>query len=382
MTAAAQSPSAREAEVDRPDAAPRTGVRPMRRDDIPAVEAIFARAFAKGRSTTGLAAYIEAIFFGSPHYGEDHGSIVYDDGKGRITGAILAIPMPFSVHGRRLTARLLCAFMSDGTRAGALGAARLARSVRAGQVDMCFSDNATPVSADHWIASGGIVLPVESLEWRRAFQPLGAAARGAGRNAPQALLRAACAPLRLADRLLLSWKPSIRPVPAPGCAAARAPLSAFLDCAGPMTERFAVRPIWSREDFDWLTRVAAMNDRLGTLQCRTVEKAGETVGAFLFFGVPGATATVMNLVCREGCEHDVVAQMFSCLAGEGYVAATGMAQPFMMNAIMRQRRLTFLHRGYFCLNSRHDDLVEAARMGDIYVGGLASESWSRLVTDF
>jgi hypothetical protein len=33
------------------------------------------------------------------------------------------------------------------------------------------------------------------------------------------------------------------------------------------------------------------------------------------------------------------------------------------------------------LNTRHPDLLEAARRGDFYIGGLASESWSRLVTD-
>src|SRR5690606_18068632 len=119
-------------------------------------------------------AYIETVFFGSPHYSEEHGSIVYDDGRKGVTAALLSLPMPFVAHDRPVMARLLCAFMSDGTKGGMLGAARLARSLRAGQVEFCFSDNASPVSADHWVASGGIALPVESLEWRRAFQPLGA----------------------------------------------------------------------------------------------------------------------------------------------------------------------------------------------------------------
>lgn len=364
-----------------PAAAPaHAGVRPMRRDDIPAVAAMFEAVFAKGRPTGDLAAYIETLFFGSPHYSEEHGSVVYDSARDGISSAILAIPMPFSVHGRPVMARLLCAFMSHGDKA-ALGAARLARSLRAGQVDMCFSDNASPVSADHWSAVGGIMLPVQSLEWQRAFQPLGAAVLSACRGKSVRLLHAA-APLRLVDRMLLSWKPSLRPQPVPGCTARRADPTEFLDCARPMFERFAIHPVWTKESFDWLAGIAAMNGTLGALDCRIVADRNGTIGAFLFFGRPGAAATVMNLVCAEGRERDVVGQMFACLAEEGYALATGMAQPFMMNAIMRQRRLSFRHRGFFYINSRHDDLLETARRGDIYIGGLASESWSRLVTDF
>lgn len=357
------------------------GVRPMTRDDIPAVAAMFEAVFARGRPTGHLPAYIETVFFGSPHYSEEHGSVVYDDGRTGVSSAVLSLPMPFSIHGETVMARLVCAFMSDGSKASVLGAARIARSLWQSQVEMCFSDSSSPTSANHCTTSGGIVLPVESLEWRRVFLPLSAAALNARHGRPRGFLPAV-APLRLLDRLVLAWKPSIRPRPAAGCSARAAPLSAFLDCAGSMTERFAVRPVWSQADFDWLTRTAALNTGLGRLQCRVVEKAGQTLGAFLFFGRPGQTACVMNVLCDEGYEFDVVGQMFACLAEEGYALASGIAQPFTINAVMRQRQLTFKHRGYFCLSTRRGDLVEAARKGDIYIGGLASESWSRLVTDF
>jgi hypothetical protein len=74
--------------------------------------------------------------------------------------------------------------------------------------------------------------------------------------------------------------------------------------------------------------------------------------------------------------------MFSSLDAEGYAAASGISQPFMMNAISRQRWLSFKHRGYFCLVTRHAEITDAALRNDIYIGGLASESWSRLLTDF
>src|SRR5699024_2833930 len=92
-----------------------------------------------------------------------------------------SLPMPFIVHDRPVTARLLCAFMSDGTRSGAIGAARITRSLGSKNNEFCFTDNASPVSAAHWAAGGGFTLPVQSLEWRRAFQPVGGLFSGIGR---------------------------------------------------------------------------------------------------------------------------------------------------------------------------------------------------------
>lgn len=383
MTADMDLPPDRGNPVEAENAAPRrAGLRPMKREDIPAVESIFRTAFAKGRPTGDLASYIETVYFGSPHYSEENGSIVYDDGRNGVTSAILSLPMPFVAHGEPVMARLLCAFMSDGTKGGALGAARMARSLRSEQVEFCFTNNASHVSADHWAAAGGVALPVESLEWRRGFQPLAAALSDLEGGGGLRFLHALAPLARTLDRAILSRKPWIRPAEAAGCVTKQASPQAFIEHAGPMTERFAVRPVWTQDYFDWLLRIVSMNATLGRLHCRTVEKAGRTIGVFLFCGEPGATAKVLNLICKEGHEFDVVAQMFATLAGEGYVAATGMAQPFTINAVMRQRRLTFRHRGYLCLNTRHDDLLAAARGGGIYVGGLASESWSRLVTDF
>lgn len=358
-------------------------VRAMKRDDIPAVEAIFRTAFARGQSTGDLASYIETVFFDCPYYSEAHGGLVYDDGRNGIRAALFSLPMPFISHGRPVIARLLCAFMSDGTRSGALGAARITRYLSLENGEFYLSDNASPVSVSHWLAGGGTMLPVQSLEWRRAFQPVSALLSGRRRGRRTGRLPRAAAPiLRALDRVVLACKPHLTPAPMPGCTTKTVPAQEFFDHADAMTQRFAVRPAWNRDYFDWLLDIAARNRTLGPLQCRTVKKDGRTIGVYLFAGQPGATARVLNFLCEERREFDVMAQMFASLAAEGYVDAAGMAQPFMMNAVMRQRRLVFHYRGYFCLESRYRDLIEATKTGDFYAGGLASEDWSRLVTDF
>ncbi|PJR15938.1 GNAT family N-acetyltransferase [Sinorhizobium meliloti] len=366
------------------DTGQRRGTRPMAPDDVAAVGRLFNRIFRRHdqASDDDLGRYLQTVFFGSPHYSPELGSVVHENGANGIDSAILSVPMAFMVNGRPTMARLLCAFMADG-KAGAVGAARLARTMRAARQDMCFSDNASPVSADHWVAGGGIVLPIQSLEWQRSFLPLTAAAILAGRHFPIARSRVLVGVLRPIDRALRRLRPSMRPKTEGECRSEAARVEEFLQCASAMLERFAIRPAWSPAEFDWLVRVASMNRNLGTLQCRKVVLPdGRTIGAFLYFGKQDAAATVLNLVFEEGRERDVAAAMFAQLDAEGYAVAVGMAQPFLMNAISRQRWLSFRHRGYFCMVTRHADLKEAAERNDIYIGGLASETWSRLLTDF
>ncbi len=360
------------------------GTRAMTRGDIPAIGRLFNKVFRRRDRAAGqdLGRYIETVFFGSPFYAPEQGSIVHENGTGDIDSAILSVPMEFDASGRRIVARLLCAFMVDG-KGGAAGAARLARTVRAARQDLCFSDSASPVSADHCVVGGGYILPIQSLEWQRFFRPLAAAAVIAGRRMPILRARVVVGALRLIDRVLRRWSPSSKPTGARGCQAKTASLDEFLRCAAPMLERFSIRPTWSKSEFDWLVNVASMNKNLGALQSRKViREDGRTIGAFLFFGKSKGLASILNVLCEEGSEADVTAAMFACLDEEGYAVALGMAQPFLMKAISRQRWLCFRHRGYFCMVTRHADVKEAALCNDIYIGGLASESWSRLLTDF
>lgn len=356
----------------------------MSRGDIPAVARLFSKIFRNRKDAVapGLEAYLETVLFGSPHYRPERGSIVHDSSTGEVDSTILAIPMEFSVHGRPIIARLLCAFMADG-KEGAAGAARLARQMRAAKQDMCFSDNSSPVSADHWVAGGGVVLPIQSLEWRRIFRPLVAGAVATSRRMPWLASPGILRPLRRLDRAISQRRSSITPAAVPGCRTIPASPDEFLHCAGPMIERFPIRPVWAKQEFDWLFLVAAMNRSLGELHCRmVVDQDGRSIGAFLFFGKAGAAATVLNIVCAANREFDVIGQMFASLDAEGYASASGISQPFLMNAISRQRWLSFKHRGYFCMVTRHAEIKDAALRNDIYIGGLASESWSRLLTDF
>lgn len=368
----------------RPLREPSRCVRPMEAADLPAVGRLFNKAFRRKNEEPqqDLLGYLDHVFLQNPGYAPEHGSIVHKDGTGRIDSALLSLPMSFHAMGHRITARLLCAFMADG-RAGFAGAAKLARAIRLSQPDLCFSDNASPVSADHWITGGGFMLPIQSLEWRRTFRPFQGGFERLRETMPAFRHLRLTPLLKPADLVARRLFGAFVPPGPPGMASIEAGLDEFLACARQMTERFAIRPDWSREDLAWLMDTAALNTSLGQLRCKiAVNAQGATVGCYLFSGRPGEMAHVLNVLCLEGREFDVVGHMFADLAASGYAAARGMAQPFLMNALMRQRQMNFRHRGYFCMVTQHRDIREAALRNDIFIGGLASESWSRLLTDF
>lgn len=144
------------------------------------------------------------MFFGSPVFHPDHGSVVYDAGENGVTSVILAVPMRFVANGKTITARLLCAFASKG-KLGALGAARLSRGMRATKHDMLFSDTASRQRRS-LIAIGGNMLPMESLQWHKALKPFCAIALGMPRRSQLAKSTPALMVLGFADRILRSWK--------------------------------------------------------------------------------------------------------------------------------------------------------------------------------
>ncbi|CAN7648937.1 GNAT family N-acetyltransferase [Rhizobium sp. LjRoot98] len=356
----------------------------MERSDLPAIADLFTRTFRKNNQATDsqLAGYLETVFFSSPLYTPDVGSLVHLNETSTIDSAILAMPVEFIVHGRPVTARVLCAFMAEG-KSGAAGAARLARMLRAARQDFCFTDNASPVSADHWVAGGGLVLPVQSLEWHRTFRPAAAALDMARRRVKLLAKLPLQGLARIADRFVRRSRTSFAAAPQDGVTSTPISLPQLMEQAQVMMERFSVHPVFSKPEFDWLVAAAKLNTSLGELQCRSITDAqGKIIGCYLYFGADGRNAVVMNVFCHERQEALVVAQIFADLDNLGYASAQGMAQPFLTQAVLRQRHLVHKHTGYFCLVTRHADLKEAAIGDGFYAGGLASESWSRLLHDF
>lgn len=227
------------------------------------------------------------------------------------------------------------------------------------------------------------MLPVQSLEWRRTFRPTGAMMERIRTKLPwlnEPFLSIAAYPV---DQMARRMMPSLAARQELRGRWVTADVDRLLHCFQTMTRHFSLRPSWSKDEFIWLLENAASNQMQGTLTSKVLlDREDKEIGACIYFHRPRRTAHVLNVLSEPGHEVGVVEAMFAELEASGHVAARGMAQPFLMNALLRTGRTSFVNRGYFCMTTDRKDVRNAVVHDDLYVGGLASESWSRLLTDF
>ena len=158
---------------------------------------------------------------------------------------------------------------------------------------------------------------------------------------------------------------------------------AFVAQAPGYLTHYAFRPVWSPEELSWLVRMASENVTSGPLRIRTVlDRTKRAIGCFVYYGAPGATAQVLNVLAVQGKEIEVVGAMFRHLDQFACAGAVGRAQPALIEGLARQRTLTLRHGAFVCVLTRQADIREAIERGDVYLGGLVGETWSRLMSDF
>lgn len=356
----------------------------MRPSDVPAVARLFLKIFRGADKPAGpeLQDYLRTLTLESPSYDETMGAQVYQQQDGRIRSALLAVPMRFVACGSVLPGRLLGVFMTDADKEAA-GAAQLILALRPRRSDFAFCDSASPTSSNHLLAIGGKPIPVQNLEWARSFRPFGAlAARFAERFLRGKLLGL---PLltRPLDRLLRRLRPGEGSTEPAAASVAEMSVPTFLLQAPRLIAHYAVRPLWAEEELSWLVFLAAQNTRLGAFTIRAVIDArGAIIGCFVYYAAPGRTAHVLNVLSLPGQEPAVLSAMLRHLDDTGHVEARGRAQPALMVGLSLQRWLVFRHRAFAFALTRVPEINDAVARGDVYVGGLAGEDWSRLLRDF
>jgi len=359
-------------------------VRPMRPSDVPAVAQLFLKIFreADKPADADLQDYLATLTLASPSHDDMTGTQVYEQQDGRIRSVLLAVPMRFVAGGTVLPGRLLGAFMTDADKEAA-GAAQLILALRPRRADFAFCDSASPTSRNHLLAIGGKPIPAQNLEWARSFRPIEALA---GRFAERLLggkgvgLSILARPL---DGLLRRLRPEQNAAEPGAASVMKMPVSSFLEHAPRLIAHYAVRPLWDEAELSWLVSLAARNTRLGAFTIRAVaDRLGAIIGSFVYYAAPGRTAHVLNVLSLPGREPAVLDAMFRHLDETGHVEARGRTQPALMAGLSLQRWLVFRHRAFTFVLTRVPEINDAVARGDVYVGGLAGEDWSRLLTDF
>ncbi|MFE0018154.1 hypothetical protein ACFWXH_25150 [Mesorhizobium sp. NPDC059054] len=354
-------------------------VRAMNIDDIPAVRALFKLVFRPHSKSCNenFDRYFQRLFFENAYYDPAIASIVHENDHGEIDSVVAALPIPYTVNGQSIMGRLLCAYMMK-PGGSPRGAAELTLSLRPSEKIFSFSDSAAPVSLRHFEAIGGVTLGAHGLGWTRIFKTGSYVTKYVANRLPFLGGLASNAVGKILNPLF----------PVSQAAKSRATVKEIaqdeaISLIPVLLKSYPAHPAWTEDDFSWLLGMAMENRAMGTLRLFAInDRAGSPTGFFCYYRRPNGMAQVLSVIAKSGTERHAVDGMLFHLQEEGHIAAQGRVDPRYLSALSQQSTMFFRLATNVCVLTARADVLSAVQQNDIFIGGLAGESWSRLSTDF
>ena len=350
-------------------------------DDVPAVAALFGRAYPEHRwaSQSACESYIREMLFNNPWRDPELPSWVTEE-HGRITGVYGVMPRPMLLCGRPIRVAVTCLFMVDPDQRNGLTALQLGRACLSGPQDLTLADGAHDLSRRLWIGIGGTAPLLYSLHWTRPLRPA---------------------------RYLLSLLEEHSALPFPLTLAAR-PLGALIDVLaarlrpnrfyreeGEVTEDAldsatmlahlpevfddnALQPVYDARTLAWLLEQAARKTRLGPLRARAVlDGERRLIGWYLYYVRAGGVGEVLQIAARNGSFDRVLRRLLADAWRHGAAALRGRLDPRYVQELSVRHCWLRREGTWTLVHSRHADIIAAIQQGDAFLSRLEGEWWLR-----
>ncbi|MFA5900367.1 MAG: hypothetical protein WC829_14790 [Hyphomicrobium sp.] len=355
-------------------------VRPIHRDDVPAVAEMFTRVFMKRRAAAGVAlyAYLEDLLF--PASGGEPRSRVFVDAAGGVRGFIGVWPRRMVLEGRTIEAAAAGSLMVDHPETYPTAGARLLRSYLSGPQDLSFSETANAISQRMWEKVGGERLPVASLDWLRVLSPAGFSVATASRAfRPLWMMRPLAAGI---DRVIeaAGSNPFVLAGDTAGFRDADATQSEILQLIPELSRAYQLRPDWHSPELELLLSHAQTKERYGELHSRIVyaQRTGNPVACYLYYARRGDTARVLQVLAQPEATGAALDSLFRHAAALGCVGVRGRSDPGLLDALV-SRRCVLYSGAAMVIHARNKALLDEVRRSRTLLSGLAGESWNRLI---
>lgn len=354
-----------------------TDVRPLEREDIPAIADLFRTAMGPDNmlSQPWLADFLRATLLESPWLDPEIPSLVATADEGHIAGFIGSNVRPVLVDGTRLRGACCAHLVVDETaRSSALGPQLLGRYM-SGVQDITFTDTATEVVARLWRSFGGradlgrstgFMLVLRPGPWAAAV----ARARIQGRRAP-GLANVPALPFHIGGARLTGHRE-----PEPGVPGE----AEVLTSAGFVEHRAAVlKGVRVHVDYDE-TYARWLFGRLDSLYAtshvvrKLVRRGGRSVGWFVYVHDPGGPARVLQVAARERDTDAVVEALISDARGRGATVLTGRIEPNLAEPL-RKRWAVLGFDARALVHAKDTSVLEAVTTGPTLLTRLDGEWW-------
>jgi hypothetical protein len=355
-------------------------IRTFAAEDIPAVAQLFQDNFRQTGTIAPLSlqSYLHELFLEHPWFDPEIASRVYVTSKDKVIGFIGILPMRMSFRGQHLRAAVACSLMVDKPHENPIAGAKLMRSFLAGPQDFSFSETANPISQRMWKQLGGETAPYCNNGWIRALRPLGFAASYLG-HWPARLLRPVT---RLSDAAILQMNRNplkINTTSKAQLCDEEADDELLCRLIPQLSKSFALHPQEDEQDLKWRLSHAAQKSFYGRLHRRCVfSKRHKALGCYLYYGQPGGTAYVLQILARHEDVDSVIDALMVHARDQGCIEIRGRTHPLILENLLH-RRCLFVRSAATVVHSRNDELLKAIRSGEALIMGLAGETWTHLI---
>lgn len=353
-----------------------TPIRPLRRDDLAAVVALYAELdrLPAGRPTDGYHDFFARALLAPPLADPELPALVYEDPDDGVVGVMGVHPRRYVFGERQI--RLACSgplIVRPDHRPRGLGAL-LMRSFLAGAQEMSFNDRSIEETHQMWRLLGGSTETGSSIEWVRVLAPAGHANKRLARR-----LTGRASPPGGAAAAALDGVVGRRRRPSQPASGGSEPLDAegMIDLVARLRRPFALRPGYTPEYleaiYDLMGRTV-LGDRVVRRLVRRDD--GRPIGAYVMIVARHGTANVVNVITSWDSARVVLEHLLHDAAENGAVEASGRVEPELLPHLSGLG--CRLRPGPWAMaSSSEPELVNATLSGRSLISRMDGEWWMR-----
>ncbi|TPL01212.1 MULTISPECIES: hypothetical protein [unclassified Mesorhizobium] len=359
-------------------------VRPLAAGDLEHVAALFLMKFRhrrlqRDRAIAQTADYMRELYLD----GDESEALVQIDPQGRLGGFMGVLKARYELNGSALNAAIIGPFMTDSNTDHGWAGPQLLRTLHQGEFDLYLTDSANRTSLAFARPMKYQLLPVHCLEWTCVFRP-GAMAAAALRRKWPGLPRLALDPFAKAFDALARrrFEPSAQHSSSQRIH--REPIDAvrFAERLPILMTDYSLRPSWMDGELPRLLALAAEKRADGPLHFGgTYDETGKMLGCYAFYGQAGGVANLLQIQASGSHWGATLDALIAAARDMGCVGIAGQSQSRFMPQLFGHQHVFFRYAGGTMVRSRIAEVAEAVRSGDIFIGGLMGDRWTRLSSD-
>ena len=368
-------------------AAQHGSVRPLAAGDLERVAALFLTKFRRrrrhlrDRAIAETAEYMRKIYFDPAGSASD--ALVQITPQGELGGFLGVLKARYELNGTVLNAAVIGPFMADTNTDHGSAGPQLLRALHQGGFDLQLTDSANRVSLAFARPMKYQLLPAHCLGWARIFRPAAVASAVLRAKWP-ALSRFVIDPCAKAfDPFTRKrFEPPAQHSPSHKVHRESMDAAQFAEQLPTLVSDYALRPRWQDGELPRLLALAAEKRADGPLHFRGIyDEAGKMLGCYAFYGQAGGIANLLQMQSSGTHWGATLDALVADAWTMGCAGVIGQTQIRFMPQLFSYKNVFFRYAGGTMVRSRIPEVMEAVRSGDIFIGGVMGDRWTRLSSD-